>query len=468
MSQITLPSDQKIQSNNLFQKIAKLISAGGHDQVISELNNLDKSILFAHSGLLNAFGVSLRSVGRPEAAIQMYRLALNLDDSHGGTWSNLGNALKDANYPNTSIAAHSYALNLSSQKDSRLWHNYGIALAIAGENEKAISAFESAIKINPEHKGLHWDLARSQLAIKDYQNGFENYKYRWSIEDAPPKRVFGIDWVGEPLVKQKLFVYVEQGFGDYIQCARYLPWLKELAPNLVVEVKEELKILMENSYPSITFISFKDEKIDYKEGPILSLLDAPRFFTGREIPGLKKYLIPNKIKESHDFILQEKLSGAKRLNVGVIWSGSVTFKRNKYRSAPVEWFANNLSFPGVKLYSLQMGPKSEDLNKLALLNISKDLIPLITDFNDTAAILQKLDLVVMTCSSVAHLCGALGVPCWVLLDKAPHWLWGQDGSSSDWYESVRLFRQNTPGDWRSVFDDVGSELLQMSAKRKND
>jgi tetratricopeptide (TPR) repeat protein len=183
MSQITLPSDQKIQSNNLFQKIAKLISAGGHDQVISELNNLDKSILFAHSGLLNAFGVSLRSVGRPEAAIQMYRLALNLDDSHGGTWSNLGNALKDANYPNTSIAAHSYALNLSSQKDSRLWHNYGIALAIAGENEKAISAFESAIEINPEHKGLHWDLARSQLAIKDYQNGFENYKYRWSIED---------------------------------------------------------------------------------------------------------------------------------------------------------------------------------------------------------------------------------------------------------------------------------------------
>jgi hypothetical protein len=115
-----------------------------------------------------------------------------------------------------------------------------------------------------------------------------------------------------------------------------------------------------------------------------------------------------------------------------------------------------------------MGPKSEDLNKLALLNISKDLIPLITDFNDTAAILQKLDLVIMTCSSVAHLCGALGVPCWVLLDKAPHWLWGQNGSSSDWYESVRLFRQNTPGDWRSVFDDVGSELLQMSAKRKND
>jgi hypothetical protein len=115
-----------------------------------------------------------------------------------------------------------------------------------------------------------------------------------------------------------------------------------------------------------------------------------------------------------------------------------------------------------------MGPKSEDLNKLTLPNISTELIPLITDFNDTALILQKLDLVIMTCSSTAHLCGALGVPCWVLLDKSPHWLWGQESSSSDWYKSVRLFRQNSPGDWRSVFDYVGSELLQMVAKIKND
>jgi tetratricopeptide (TPR) repeat protein len=270
--------DQKKAVDELYQRTTKLIAQGNHSQAIDELNNIDKKILFSHSGLLNAFGVSLRSVGRSEAAIQMYRLALNLDDSSGGTWSNLGNALKDANYPNASIASHHHALSLSNQKDSRLWHNYGIALSIAGQNDKAIGAFESAIKITPENKGLYWDLARSQLAIKDYQNGFENYKYRWNIDDAPPKRVFGNEWQGEPLGNQKLFVYVEQGFGDYIQCARYLPWLKERAPNLVVEVKNELKVLMENSYPDIAFVPFEDSKIDYKEGPIVSLLDAPRFF----------------------------------------------------------------------------------------------------------------------------------------------------------------------------------------------
>jgi tetratricopeptide (TPR) repeat protein len=149
--------DQKKAVDDLYQKITKLIAQGNHSQAIDELNNIDKKILLSHSGLLNAFGVSLRSIGRSEAAIQMYRLALNLDDSSGGTWSNLGNALKDANYPNASIASHHHALSLSNQKDSRLWHNYGIALSIAGPKDKAIGAFESAIKITPENKGLYWD-----------------------------------------------------------------------------------------------------------------------------------------------------------------------------------------------------------------------------------------------------------------------------------------------------------------------
>jgi tetratricopeptide (TPR) repeat protein len=461
-------NDRKKTAIAIYNGVIDLISAGKYAEVVKELTSLEKQILFSHEGLLNAFGVSLRVVGRPEAAVTMYQHALKINSKHGGTWSNLGNALKDADYPNASLAAHLHALNLSDKKDSRLWHNYGIALAIAGKHQLAIEAFEQAIQLSPESKGLRWDLARSQLALKDYRNGFLNYQFRWDLDDAPSKRVFGTEWDGKTLRDENLFVYVEQGFGDFIQCVRYLPLLKEKAPKMVVEVKPELRHLMESSFPDIRFVPFSDRVINLNDGYIVSLLDTPKFFLDKPIPNINGYLKPKKRNLDLEQIVQKKLNPYQGLKVGIIWSGSVTFKRNKYRSIPVDWFVKNLALPNVRLYSLQVGPKSADLNKISLPIISNELVPYIQDFSDTATILKSLDLIIMSCSSTAHLCGALNVPCWVLLDSSPHWLWGGESATSDWYQSIKLYRQNSPGDWRSVFDQVTTELLQLSIKGKND
>jgi tetratricopeptide (TPR) repeat protein len=468
MTSELLTNEEKKIAITIYKKVVDLITAGKYAEAVKELTDLDRKILFSHEDLLNAFGVSLRAVGRPEHAIAMYQYALKLNSKHGGTWSNLGNALKDADYPSASLAAHLHALNLSDKLDSRLWHNYGISLSIAAKHQLAIDAFEKAIQLSPERMALRWDLARSQLASKDYRNGFLNYQYRWALDDAPPRRVFGKEWDGRALSDDPLFIYVEQGFGDFIQCARYLPLLKEKAPKMVVEVKPELCHLMESSFPDITFVPYGEEVINLNDGYVVSLLDVPRFFIDHSIPNTNGYLNSNKKNPELDRIVQEKLNPYQGLKVGIIWSGSVTFKRNKYRSIPVDWFAKNLALPNVRLYSLQVGPKSADLNKIKLPTISSELLPYIQDFSDTATILKNLDLVIMSCSSVAHLCGALNVPCWILLDSSPHWLWGSDDSASDWYQSIKLYRQNSPGDWRSVFDQVTSDLLQLSIKDKND
>lgn len=460
---------QEVQSSqSLYQGLASLIGSGKYAQAIKELGALDKKVLLSSHALLNAYGVALRSTGKSEAAIQMYHLALKLDSKQGGTWSNLGNALKDANYPDASIAAHRYALEMAEKPEGKLWHNYGIALAMAGQHQKAIEALETALSIEPQKKGLRWDLARSQLALKDYRNGFENYQYRWDMEEAPPRRVFGIEWSGQQLEDEVLFVYAEQGFGDYIQCARYLPMLLKKAPKMIVEVKPELRVLIENSYPQITFVEFTDQKIERKEGLITSLLDAPRFLPNDPIPSIDGYLKPLATEHLYESRLVQRLNDSKALKVGIVWSGSLTFKRNNYRSAPLEWFFNNFVLPGVNLFSLQMGSRAEDLKKLPLPVISNELIPHIHNFNDTAQILQKLDLVIMTCSSTAHLCGALNIPCWVMLDSSPHWLWGPEAVSSDWYQSLTLFRQQSPGDWRSVFDHAGAQLISLGMQKKND
>ena len=453
---------------SLYQMVVEHIGRGQYAKAIEELNAVDKKILLSSHALLNAYGVALRSTGKSEAAIQMYHLALKLDNQHGGTWSNLGNALKDANYPAASIVAHKHALDIAEKPESKLWHNYGIALAMAGEHAKAIEALEKALSITPDKQGLRWDLARSQLALKDYRNGFENYQYRWVMDEAPPKRIFGKEWDGSSLNDEVLFIYAEQGFGDYIQCARYLPLLLQKAPKMVVEVKPELRVLMEHSYPQITFVEFIDKKIERNEGFIASLLDAPRFFPNDPIPSVNGYLKPLVTHQQFDARLEKRLNDSKSLKVGIVWSGSLTFKRNNYRSAPVEWFFNSFVLPGVNLFSLQMGPRAEDLKKLPLPVISSELIPHIQNFNDTAQILQKLDLVIMTCSSTAHLCGALNVPCWVMLDSSPHWLWGPEGVSSDWYQSLTLFRQQSPGDWRSVFDHAGAQLISLGMQKQDD
>ncbi|MBU3564423.1 tetratricopeptide repeat protein [Polynucleobacter sp. MWH-HuK1] len=467
MSTQSLAQDQ-LQSASLtpYQRIAKLIGQGQHDQAIKELSALDKKALLSNHALLNAYGVALRSTGKPEAAIQMYHLALKLDSKQGGTWSNLGNALKDSNYPMASMSAHRYALDLAEKPEGKLWHNYGIALAMAGDHAGAIEALQAAIEIDPNKQGLRWDLARSQLALKDYRNGFENYQYRWNMEEAPPRRVFGKEWDGQQLSDEVLFVYAEQGFGDYIQCARYLPLLLKRAPNLLVEVKSELRLLMEHSFPDIQFVDYVEHKQERTEGFIASLLDSPRFFKDEPIPGVNGYLTPAPSQHVYGERLQARLSDTKSLKVGIVWSGSLTFKRNNYRSAPLDWFFNHFVLPGVNLFSLQMGPRSEDLKKLPLAVISNELIPHIENFNDTALILQKLDLVIMTCSSTAHLCGALNVPCWVLLDSSPHWLWGPDSTTSDWYQSLTLFRQQSPGDWRSVFDRASAQLISLGMQKK--
>jgi tetratricopeptide (TPR) repeat protein len=449
-----------------YQWIVQCIGSGKYADALQELGAIDKKTLLSSHALLNAYGVALRSTGRAEEAVQMYHLALKLDGTQGGTWSNLGNALKDSNYPSASISAHRRALDLSATPDSKLWHNYGIALAIAGNHADAIIALEKAVQIDPQKKGLRWDLARSQLAIKDYRRGFDNYQYRWDTEEAPPRRVFGVEWSGARLQNEPLFVYAEQGFGDYIQCSRYLPLLQAKATNLVVEVKPELRALMEHSFPAIRFVDYVEGRLDVKDGFIISLLDAPRFFSEEPLQS-HAYLEPQPTSYEFTDTLVNKLSDSKNLNVGIIWSGSVTFKRNQFRSAAVDWFYKQCALPGVNLFSLQMGPRANDLGNLPLQVISTELIPHIKSFNDTANILRELDLVIMTCSSTAHLCGALNIPCWVLLDSSAHWLWGQQQSKSDWYDSIRLFHQKSPGDWRSVFDQVSAELTSMG-KQNND
>ncbi len=156
---------------------------------------------------------------------------------------------------------------------------------------------------------------------------------------------------------------------------------------------------------------------------------------------------------------------AGRVTVGIVWSGSITFKNNRNRSVPLERFFGLAEVPGVQLVSLQKGKPEEQVRRQRAQPLVFDLSPHLSDFADTAAACRQLDLVIMTDSAVAHLAGSLGTPVWNLLNFSPYWLYGSQGATTPWYPSMRLFRQPRPGDWDEVFRQARAALGGFAERR---
>lgn len=446
-----------IKVPEVYKTVVQYLNNNKYKEARDAVDRVPKDILWNSPALLNALGIAYRGLSNPQASIRCYLRALKIESS-SVTWANLGNAYKDANMVSSAISAHKESIQLSDTPTANQWHNFGIALSIAGQHKEAIEAFTKSIEVDPSQQGVKWDLARSQLYIKDYSDGFSNYQYRWHMKDAPPRRVQGKEWLGQSINdSESLFVYVEQGFGDYIHCARYLDVLQKSVKRLSVEVKNELKDLMQVSFPSVNFIDFDPNPRSVDDAWVVSMLDLPRYFPEYHFVCAEKYLQQPLSKINPLLEISDRYKKFK--NVGIVWAGSVTFKRNQYRSTTADKFIDSFNLPGVQLHSLQIGPMATQVEKLSDQLVSKELISNVSSFSDTAHVVKNLDLVISTCTSIVHLCGALGIPCWVLLDYSAHWLWGTTDEKSDWYRSLRFFRQPSPGDWRTVFDEATVALM---------
>jgi hypothetical protein len=156
-----------------------------------------------------------------------------------------------------------------------------------------------------------------------------------------------------------------------------------------------------------------------------------------------------------------------RFKVGILWSGSLTFRENRSRSTTIEQFLKLSDVPGVQIYSLQKGPLEQEFETSGAFPVVVGLGGQLRDFADTAAVVDELDLVIMTDTAVAHLAGSLGKPVWNLLNFVPYWLYRMSGGTTPWYPSMRLYRQPRPGDWDSVFQQVVEDLAEAVQAKKD-
>ncbi|MBL8704604.1 MAG: tetratricopeptide repeat protein [Rhodospirillales bacterium] len=409
-------------------------------------------------------GVMMRTIDDPAAAIACYRQAIGIGGVNPGTLGNLANALKDLDLLPEAIAAHEQVLAMEPGKPSH-HHNYGIALRQAGRYRDAIAAFERTLAISPGLKTVCWDLALARLQVGDFAQGWPLYESRWDLGDISLPALAAPLWRGEDLSGKTILLHSEQGFGDAIQCVRYAGALKARgAARVVLDCKPPLERLFA-TVPGVDAIAPRGQALPPHDVhcPLNSL---PGLFgtDTTNIPGAIPFLRAPE-DGAGKFATALALAGT-RLKLGIVWSGSVTFKDNHHRATTLARFLRHFALPEVCLFSLQKGPPEAELRALGPDAPLVDLAPLIDDFADTAAVIGQLDLVLMTDSSVAHLAGALGAPVWVLLPHHAHWLWLEnDRDATPWYPSMRFFRQARANDWDAPFAAAGEALASLARSR---
>lgn len=414
-----------------------------------------------HAAAWSNLGIALRARGAAGPAIACYRRAIELETS-SVSLGNLGNALKDAGRFDEAVAAHgaSVAANPTS---SRARHNHAIALKAAGRPHDALAELDAARRLDPAAPGPRWDRALILLALGRYTEGWAEYESRWLLKDHPRPRGETPRWNGQDFAGKALLVYPEQGFGDAILTARFISAVRARGGRVIFECKPELRRLF-HGLAGVDRLSAPGERIDVDLAvPAMSL------------PGLLGVSLDTVPPSPRPRVPSAAVARARsrlapydgRFKVGIVWSGSVTFKGNALRATRLDQFLRLAEVEGVQLFSLQKGPPAAELGESgAGGSLVVDLAGEAGDFADTAAMIENLDLIVMTDSAVAHLAGSLGRPVWNLLNLVPYWLYLREREDTPWYPTMRLFRQERLGDWDGVFARVADALKRAVAAKR--
>jgi tetratricopeptide (TPR) repeat protein len=329
---------------------------------------------------------------------------------------------------------------------------------LAGESRdlvRALQLFDRALAIQPDNAWAHCNKAYVLLLSGAWDRGWQHYEWRWKIDGAAAAGFPGQRWLGvEPVAGKTILLRSEQGLGDTLQFCRYVKVLAQRGARVILEAPRPLVSLLADleGVSQIVMTGSALPDFDYY-CPLMSL---PLAFKTKvdDVPCQSAYLVSDAAKTAE---WRDRLGEHGVPRVGLVWSGSAANSGDRHRSLPLaslyELLPKNLCY-----VSLQKEVRAEDANTLKanpeILHFAEEQ----HDFSDTAALCECMDVVVSVDTSVAHMSAALGKPTWILLQFSPAWRWLLDRDDSPWYSSVRLFRQQVPGDWASVCERVGAQL----------
>lgn len=405
-------------------------------------------------------------------ATDYYKRAIELKPESVHFYSNLGIHYKMLSKPEEAEKVLLDGLKID-ENSTMLHFNYGTLLGESKRWDEAIKHYERAIELDPNLAGAHYNLATVYLNLGDLTRGWKEYEWRW--ESYPEfKRIYTRfsdekRWDGKADITGKsFFLYAEQGMGDTIQFARFVKVLKQRgAGHITLEESRDLVDLMRTLAGPDNVTTFGDPIPEFDfHCSIVSLPYLLEFNDLNSIPN-EPYLKCNYNLLPDLSILDEqhwkKYEGKAR--VGIVWGGNPVHRHDPWRSTELKNF-RRLQLDSVKLFSLQKDTRprfwpgfgqhdlttgSEGMNVV-------DLKDFMVDYNSTAALIDRMDLVICVDTATAHLASAMGKPVWLLVAYHNDWRWLANGKFTNWYPNMRIFRQPKHADWDSVFEEVENAL----------
>jgi tetratricopeptide (TPR) repeat protein len=424
---------------------------------------------------------SLYNTGnQPDAAIELYQRAIAINPNAAEPYGNMANAMQAKGIYEETVPLYHKAIALRPDYPEA-YSNLGVSMTLMGRYDEAIQHYQRAISVKPDFAKGHFHLAIASLMHEDYARGWAEYEWRWRMPDfpSPPRPFTEPKWTGGeiPPGARTILVHGEQGLGDTIQFSRFVPLVVERGWRVVLEVQPGLtrlfemsgrlgaELLCERINPERAHLPPFDRHVPMASLPLATDRQVP---SRGDFPGPPYLRVTDELTEKWRSRLQSATpDSSASFRVGLAWAGSPSHRSDARRSTTLAAFAP-LSRIAATFFSLQKGPAADQARNpppgLSLVDLTAE----ISDFADTAAIINSLDLVICVDTAVAHLAGALGRPCWVLVHNVSDWRWGIDRADTPWYSSVRVFRQARRGDWNEVLGRVAGEIQSLADAHKKE
>ena len=378
-----------------------------------------------------------------DEAIISYKEILNDDPENVNILYHVGLALSDTEQWDDAIDYLQQTIELQNNH-AEAHNSLGHAYAGKLDFDRAISSYEAAIAADQKYATAHFNRGCVKLKKSDYAEGWKEYEWRWKMPSFQPFSCPQPQWQGEDISDKTILIHTEQGNGDAIQFARFLPQVKARCKKLIIVCTEPLRLLFKNmdcidevrlpgNLPSDLFDVFC---------PIMSLagvlnIDSESLKVDTPYLSISKQVVVPTLPDNG------------KPKVGLVWAGSATQQINHHRSCPIEEMVKIADNDNYDFYSLQL-PLITEHKKILSDNKVTDLEQELISYSHTGALILQMDMVISVCTSVVHLSGALNIPSIVLLSPHADWRWLIDESQSSWYPNTSILRQEKSADWTSL------------------
>lgn len=403
-------------------------------------------------GALNNLGQALKEQGDLLAAADYFEQILRLQPANAEVHINLGTVRDAQKRPDEAIAYYRSAIQLRPTLSTG-HYNLGNSLKEKGSLEEAAASYRRAVQYDPDHGETHFALGMTLLTQGDWKEGWREYEWRWKTQYFKfPDFAQGKEWDGADLQGRTIVLYAEQGLGDTLQFIRYAPLVRERGGRVIIRCQERLAPLLASQNGPDPIVPREQALPPFDHA--VPLLNLPRIFgtTPDSVPAKIPYLKADSIRRAR---WREWLDNHPGRKIGICWQGNPQHPDDARRSVKLDMFAQLAEVAGVRLVSLQtidgMDQLAEQGEKISILNPALAADEKGEGLEELAALLSELDLVITVDTLMGHLAGVLGVPAWLALAYMADWRWLRHREDTPWYPTMRLFRQERPGDWDPVF-----------------